>query len=231
LEERGLPYLIVARLTGQLKHRMHSSALVGRKIDAHFAVSSFTAKLHGGKDTRRFIVVRETEREDKAAVGRRLLDVPGYTFRVWVTNRNEAPMLLGRDDNQRATVEQRIEELKNDMHSGGFCTRKFFATEAAFLSAILALNLLSLYQAQVTAKAGWRQPSTLRAAVFVCGALLGRAGRKLALRLSQNGGGLEKHNVLIENALDMQITIAPLWPRPRELEQDFDTVLPGGDGI
>jgi hypothetical protein len=29
----------------------------------------------------------------------------------------------------------------------------------------------------------------------------------------------------------MQITIAPLLPRPRELEQDFDTVLPGGDGI
>lgn len=119
------------------------------------------------------------------------------------------------------------------------------------MRAILAMNLLSLYQAQVTAKAGWRQPSTLRAAVFaslhsplrgslrlavslrsaVCGALLCRAGRKLALRLSQNGGGLEKHQVLIDNALDMQITIAPLLPRPRELEQDFDTVLPGGDGI
>ena len=231
LEERGLPYLIVARLTGQLKQRLHSSALVWRKIDAHFAVSSFTAKLHGWKDTRRFIVVRETERDDKAAVGRRLLDVPGYTFRVWVTNRNEDPMLLWRDYNQRATIEQRIEELKNDLHAGGFCKKNFFATEAAFLSAILGFNLLSLYQAQVTPKAGWRKPSTLRAAVFICGALLGRAGRKLALRLSQNGGGLEKHKPLIENALNTQIAIAPLLQRPGQQKSDFDTVLPGGDGI
>ena len=164
-------------------------------------------------------------------MGRRLLDVPGYTFRVWVTNRNEDPMLLWRDYNQRATVEQRIEELKNDLHANGFCTRKFFATEAAFLSAILGFNLLSLYQAQVTPKAGWRKPSTLRADVFICGALLGRAGRKLALRLSQNGGGLEKHKALIDNALDAKIAIAPLLPRPREPEPDFDTVLLGGEGI
>ena len=140
-------------------------------------------------------------------------------------------MLLWRDYNQRATVEQRIEELKNEVHADGFCTKKFFATEAAFLSAILAFNLLSLYQAQVTAKAGWRKPSTLRAAVFVCGALLGRAGRKLALRLSQNSGGLEKHKALIDNALDTKMAIAPLLPRPRAPEPDFDTVLPGSDGI
>ncbi len=140
-------------------------------------------------------------------------------------------MLLWRDYNQRATVEQRIEELKNDMHADGFCTKKFFATEAAFLSTILGFNLLALYQAQVTAKAGWRKPSTMRAAVFVCGALLGRAGRKLALRLSQNGGGLGKHKALIANALDAQIATTPLLPRPRAPEPDFDTILPGGDGI
>jgi hypothetical protein len=29
-------------------------------------------------------------REGKAAVGRRLIDVPGYTFRIWVTNRSAA---------------------------------------------------------------------------------------------------------------------------------------------
>ena len=33
-----------------------------------------------------FVVVRERVRERKEAVGRKLLEVPGYTFRVFVTN-------------------------------------------------------------------------------------------------------------------------------------------------
>jgi hypothetical protein len=172
LEEHGVPYIVVARMT--------TAALVWCDVGKGCAVSSFTLKLHGWSDPRRFVVVRELEREDKSAVGRRLIDVPGYTFRVWVTNRT--------DYNGRAAIEQRIEELKNDRHADGFCTRKFFGTEAAMLSAIFAYNLLAVYQAQVTPQSGWRQPSTLRAAVFICGAVLGRIGRKIVFRLVQNGG-------------------------------------------
>ena len=41
-----------------------------------------------------------------------------------MTNRTEDAATLWRDYNGRATIEQRIEELKNDMHADGFCTRK-----------------------------------------------------------------------------------------------------------
>ncbi len=44
-------------------------------------------------------------------MGRKLLDVPGYTFRVWVTNRSEGTLEIWRVCNPRATVEQRIEEI------------------------------------------------------------------------------------------------------------------------
>jgi hypothetical protein len=88
-----------------------------------------------------------------------------------------------------------------------------------------------VYQAQVTAKEGWRKPSTLRAAVFVCGAVLGRAGRKLVLRFSQNGGGLAKHRALIVKAKDVKNTVASLLPRPPPLTPDWDTMAPGGGGI
>ena len=101
------------------------------------------------------------------------------------------------------------------MHADGFCTAKFFATEAAMLSAIFAYNLLAVYQAQVTSQSGWRQPSTLRAAVFVCGAVLGRIGRKIVLRLSQTGGGLAKHKALIDKACEPPGPIAPLLARDR----------------
>lgn len=53
-------------------------------------------------------MVRETIREGKAAVGRKLIDVPGYTFRLWVTNRTDEPLVLWRDYNGRATIEQHI---------------------------------------------------------------------------------------------------------------------------
>jgi hypothetical protein len=231
LEERGLPYIIVARLTAQVKRRVQGSALTWRDIGGPYAVSSFTLKLQGWTDTRRFVVVREQVRDGKAAVGRTLIDVPGYTFRIWVTSRTEDAATLWRDYNGRATVEQRIEELKNDVHAGGFCTRRFFATEAAMLAAMLAYNLLAVYQAQVTPQSGYRQPSTLRAAVFVCGALLGRIGRKLVLRLSQTGGGLAKHRTLIHKAREAAGAIAPLLRRTPPPAPDWDIVAPGGSGI
>ena len=90
------------------------------------------------------MVVRERVRESKEAVGRKLLDVPGYTFRVFATNREGDALELWRDYNQRAMVEQRIEELKSEMHADGFCMRVFFATESAFLAVLFALNLLTL---------------------------------------------------------------------------------------
>ncbi len=49
--------------------------------------------------------------------------MPGYTYRVWVTSRTESAVEIWRDYNGRATVEQRIEEMKNDLHADGFCTK------------------------------------------------------------------------------------------------------------
>ena len=45
LEECGLPYIIVARMTRQIKARLHSNAIHWREIDKGSALGSFTAKL------------------------------------------------------------------------------------------------------------------------------------------------------------------------------------------
>lgn len=73
-------------------------------------------------------------------VGRRLIEVPGYTFRVWVTSQNERTQALCRDDNQRASS---IEELKPDLAADGLCLQPFFATAAAFLAVQWILNVSS----------------------------------------------------------------------------------------
>jgi hypothetical protein len=95
------------------------------------------------------------------------------------------------------------------------------------LSVIFAYNLLAVYQSQVTPQSGWRQPSTLRTAVFVCGAVLGRIGRKIVLRLSQTGGRLAKQKDLIDKACEPRGPIAPLLARDRPTAPDWDIVASG----
>lgn len=192
MEERGLSYIVVAKLGKQVKRKLCGIGDWVSVEGGNYEVSSFRMKLAGWEVERRFVVLRERVREDKEAVGRRLLDVPGYTYRVWVTNRVDSALEIWRDYNGRATVEQRIEEMKNDLHADGFCTKKFFATESAFLGVVLSFNLLSPYQAGVTRESGYRKPSTLRTAVFVGGAILGRRGRDVVLRFSESWGGLKR---------------------------------------
>lgn len=221
LEERPLPYLVVARLTQRLKRRA-TGLSQWEAVDEHYAVGEFRARLFGWSSERRFLVVRERVREDKAAVGRKLIDVPGYTFRIWVTNRHEPVLELWRDYNGRATVEQRIEELKNDLGADDFCTQNFWATEAAFLAVLLTFNLLSLYQQQTAPARAYRQPATLRTAVFLCGAILGRAGHQTVLHLSACWGGLAKHKPLLEAVLSWKNQTSPKLVRP----EDHPSVAP-----
>jgi hypothetical protein len=128
-------------------------------------------------------------------------------------------------------VERRIEEMKNDLHADGFCTKAFFATEAVFLGVVLSYNLLPLYQAAVTPQSGYRKPSTMRVAVFVGGAILGRKGREVALRFSEGWGGLKKHMPLIEGALKRGNPIAPLLTRPPTAERKWSGLDCGGCAI
>ena len=215
LEQRQLPYLVVARLTTRLKRRA-AGISQWQPVDEHYAVGEFRARLLGWSVERRFVVVRERVREDKDAVGRKLIDVPGYTFRLWVTDRTEPVLVLWHDYNGRATVEQRIEELKNDLSADDFCTQNFWATEAAFLAVLFTFNLLSLYQQTSAPKTGYRQPATLRAAVFICGAILGRAGRQTVLHLSACWGGLDKHKPLLETVLSWKDQTSPKLVPPED---------------
>jgi hypothetical protein len=105
-------------------------------------------------------------------LGRKLFDVPGYTFRIFVTHRPDPPEEIWRDYNQRACVEQRIEELKWDLAADDFCLHEFYATEAAFLSIRMLFNLLAEFQ-RACGMPRYRQLASLRVEVFLCGAILG----------------------------------------------------------
>jgi hypothetical protein len=207
LEGLELHYIVVARLTKWLK-REAARVQTWRALDETYAVGEFRLKLSGWDRERRFVVVREQWRETKRSLGRKLLEVPDYTFRVFVTNRWDVPEEIWRDYHQRACIEQRIEELKSDLAADDFCLREFFATEAAFLGILMLFNLLDEFQ-RATGMSGYRQPSTLRAQVFLCGAILGRAARRTVLHLSAAWGGLDKRNSLLDKLLQYGIPTSP----------------------
>ena len=87
--------------------------------------------------------------------------------------------------------------------------KNFFATESAFLAVLFTFNLLSLYQKAAQPEAAYRQPATLRAAVFLGGAILGRSGHNPVLHLSTAWGGFDKHKPLIEAILHWVLPTSP----------------------
>ena len=164
-------------------------------------MGEFRIQLHGWSTQRRFVVIREQVREDRDSVGRKLIDVPGYTFRVFVTSCGDRPEEIWRGYNRRADMENRIAELKHDLGADGFCMKQFFATEAAFRAVLLLFNLLGEFQ-RAAGLPVYREPDTIRTQVLTCGALLGRAGRRLVLHLSDSWGGLKTRTPLLDSILN-----------------------------
>jgi hypothetical protein len=207
LEERGLSYIVVARMTRWLK-RQAARVEPWTELDENYAVGEFRLQLYGWEQQRRFVVIRERVRGEKPSLGRKLLDLPGYTFRVFVTNGSQLPQEVWRDYNQRADVENRIAELKYDLAADDFCLHEFFATEAAFCAILLLFNLLGEFQ-RASGIQSYRQPATLRTQVFLCGAVLGRAGRRAVLHLSESWGGLSQRKPLLDNLLSYAFSTSP----------------------
>jgi hypothetical protein len=207
LEERCLPYIVVAKLTQWVK-RQAQRIEVWNPLDERYAVGEFRLKLLSWKQERRFVVVREVEQEDRDSVGRKLIEVPGYTFRIFVTSDGAVPEAIWRDYNGRADMENRIAELKHDLGADGFCCKKFFATEAAFRAVLLLFNLLGEFQ-RAAGLPGYRAPATIRTQVLTCGAILGRAGRRLVVHLSESWGGLRTRNPLLDSILKWEIPTSP----------------------
>lgn len=213
LEENHLPYIVVARMTPWIKQKA-CCLKQWTRVDENYEVSEFELALHRWDRSRRFFVVRERIREEKDPVGRKLLDVPGYTYRIFVTNRTHEPMILWRDYNQRADMENRIAELKHDLAADDFCMHQFHATETAFRSVLFLFNILSHFQSAAKLPSH-RRPTTLRMEIFLCGAILGRSGHHHVIHLSANWGGLVQRNHLHSNILHHPYPTSPKF-NPKE---------------
>ncbi len=207
LEERGLAYIVVARLTKYVEQEV-TRIVQWRALDENYAVGECTIKLMGWSRPRRFVVVREQIRDTKPSLGKKLIDLPEYTFRVFVTSLESPEEEIWRDYHHRADMENRIAELKHDLCADKFCLKDFYATDAVFRSILLLFNLLSEFRG-VSGMTQHEEPGTLRSEVFLCGAELKQEGAALVLYLSAGWGGLKKRISLLSSVLTWVFPITP----------------------
>ena len=193
LEERKLPYIVVARLTKSVKREV-TRIVQWSALDENYATGECEVKLMGWTQPRRFVVVREQVRDSKPPLGKKLIHIPEYTFRVWVTSWSAPPEESWRDYNHRADMENRIAELKHDLGADRFCLKDFCATDAVFRSILLLFNLLSEFR-RVIGLPQHKEPGTLRSTVFLCGAELKEEREQIILSLSSGWGGLKREDL------------------------------------
>ena len=188
LETRDLPYIIVARLTPLVRrvviHRIPETDW--RPVARGIAVADMMATVPAWRgQARRFVCLRQTLTERPTASGRRLLECPGYTYRVFVTTVPYAAEVVTRMYAGRADSENRIKELKEDLSLDTFCLQSFDATDAAFRTGCVLYNLLMGFRETVLPSCWFeRRLRALRDRVFLVGADLIPNARRLRVRFA-----------------------------------------------
>lgn len=188
LDARELPYIIVARLTPLVQklviHRIPEADW--RSVARGVAVADKMVSLpawHG--QVRRFVCLRQTLTERPDASGRRLIECPGYTYRVLVTSVPFTAELVTRMYAGRADSENRIKELKEDLSLDTFCLQSFDATDAAFRTGCVLYNLLMGFRETVLPVCWFeRRLRAIRDLVFLVGADLIPQARRLRVRFA-----------------------------------------------
>jgi len=188
LESRDLPYIIVARLTPLVRklviHRIPD--VEWQSVTRGIAVADVMATLPAWRgQARRFVCLRQTLTERPAASGRRLIECPGYTYRVFITTVPFAAELVTRMYAGRADCENRIKELKEDLSLDTFCLQSFDATDAAFRTGCVLYNLLMGFRETVLPSCWFeRRLRAVRDLVFLVGADLIPDARRLRVRFA-----------------------------------------------
>jgi hypothetical protein len=180
LEAGKIDYIVVARLLPTLKRTL-AGLPNWVEMGSGVAVAEWAYHAEGWTRARRVVAVRY--RLADRPQGQVLLDVPGYSYAVYVTSLQLPPEQVRQLYLGRADSENRIKELLQDFAISGFTSEKFWATEAAFRLALCAYNLMSLFRQTLLGSASKHTLSTLRVQCFAIGASLGREGQKRLLRL------------------------------------------------
>jgi hypothetical protein len=153
LEQRGLHYIVVARLLRPLQRLLRQDLIWTPSEVPGTDVAEVWHQEINGSGPRRVILLRHRVVEKARPGGKPLVECPGYLYQALVTNLPESvrPIAVGREYNGRAGGEEVIKQLDADFGLPQLCLEKFWSTEAALSLAVLSYNLCVLFQRRL----GW----------------------------------------------------------------------------
>lgn len=183
LEGLFLNYIVAVKMNRVLKNQMAGlTRWVG--VDLGICVSEMTYQAHKWAAPRRIVIVRQEQASRKHAMGKLLIECPGYRYQAYVTDLALPPVEVWRLYRGRADAENRIAELKYDFGVSGFCLDSFYGTEAAFRTALLAYNIMSLFRQAILKAPQAVHLQTMRFQCFALGAWISHRGRQSILKIS-----------------------------------------------
>jgi hypothetical protein len=142
LESRPTQYAVVARLTQAFRRLL--PGLGYESVNRHWQMADLEHRPHGWPRARRFVVARRFIPEEEAQTT--LFALGRYAYRAWVTNLPLTPAGVWHFYDDRATMEVRIAELREDYALRKIPTPSFQAN-ALYLEIIrLAYNLVTAFQ-------------------------------------------------------------------------------------
>lgn len=143
LDEKGAGYVIVAKMTSTIHHKLEG--LRYHRFKKDWASAEFSYTPLGWKVPHRFIVIRRPLPE-KESDQLTLFTFTRYAYQVFVTNLDLQPENIWYFYRGRAGIEVFIKELKQDFALAKIPTRKFMANQVYFQLLLLAYNLINWFK-------------------------------------------------------------------------------------
>lgn len=179
-EQRGLPYIVPIRMHAPMQRFVAGIAREQwQRLNDDHDIADVMYAAPGWARTRRVLAIRRVIPSDAKG---RLFDVPLYETSALVTTLEMPAVECSHFYDGRGECENTIKEFKNDFGARGFSLHSFTATEAAFRLISVLFNIVSEFKRHVLQNTSLTL-NTIRSTVFVVGAVLGRAARKVILRL------------------------------------------------
>jgi hypothetical protein len=187
-QQAGCQFIVVARKTSRLVEELQQAEWKpSPKTDAA-AQCEFRYQPDGWGQPFRFVALRYEKEPEEVEAGEaeqyQLFATQGYTYRVFVTNLEDAVDRAVWFYNQRAGAENLIKEANNDAGLAAHPSRRFDVNGNHFQLAMLAYNLncwLMLFNREASTEADTLQHTTLATArlrfLFVAAKIWSHAGR------------------------------------------------------
>lgn len=193
LEARGLDYIVAARMRQPLQRlvaRIEESKWM--RLDERHDIAELIEQQPNWARPRRLIFVRHQIRKEG-----QLFEIPVYEHSALVTSLSSDAVSCSNLYDHRGECENTIKEFKNDFGARGFCISSFWGTEMVFRLLAVLFNLVSEFKYQVLKNTSVTL-QTIRVRIFVLGAMLGRASRRMVLRLGLRQRWKESFSTLLE---------------------------------